>query len=331
MQFRAAKSGDAMKHVSDRRTLLKGSAAALAASLAPWPALAEPPQRLVLVHGRAQGGRDVEEIRGEWLAALAEGAAKSGHALPGDIEIVLPFYGDRLDELVEAAQVKTASGITAKGNATQDDYLRFQADLANDLRMELGITDEQVNDAYGDNPKEKGPLNWEWVQAIVKAIDSASGTITAGALEIFTRDVFLYLELNAVRQEVDRIVAEALTSQPTVVVGHSLGSVVAYNILRTRAADLNVPLYLTVGSPLGIRAIRTRLAPIAFPASVTTWLNYYDERDIVSLNPLDDDHFRVDPKVSNVSDVQNQTDNRHGISGYLNDQRVAANIVDSFL
>jgi surfactin synthase thioesterase subunit len=45
---------------------------------------------------------------------------------------------------------------------------------------------------------------------------------------------------------------------PTVVVGHSLGAVVSYCLLR-RDGDANrwaVPLYVTLGAPLAVTAIK---------------------------------------------------------------------------
>ena len=42
-----------------------------------------------------------------------------------------------------------------------------------------------------------------------------------------------------------RLLRDSLTEEPTVMVGHSLGSVVAYSVLRSDRRSLRVPLYLT--------------------------------------------------------------------------------------
>src|SRR5260370_5891237 len=166
-----------------------------------------------------------------------------------------------------------------------------------------------------------------WVQAVLRAIDKHGGGMSQGALEKFTRDVFVYTTRAGVRDEIDGIVAAALTDQPTVVVGHSLGSVVAYSVLVTHRRPLRVPLYVTVGCPLGIRAIRDQFRPLKFPLPVKSWYNAFDTRDVVALNPLDRSNFPVNPAVVNYSSVRNQTDNRHGIVGYLNDREVATQIL----
>ena len=119
--------------------------------------------------------------------------------------------------------------------------------------------------------------------------------------------------------------------EETVVVGHSLGSVVTYNLLTRQgsALDWKVPLYVTVGCPLGISAIRRTLAPVRHPECAPSWFNARDNRDVVALFPLDAGHFDVDPAVVNKDDVDNDTANRHGISGYLSDAEVAKRVHDA--
>jgi hypothetical protein len=92
---------------------------------------------------------------------------------------------------------------------------------------------------------------------------------------------------------------------------------------------LKVQAYLTVGSPLAIRAIRDQLRPIGFPAHVKAWYNAFDLKDVVTLYPLDTTNFPVNPAVENYSKVRNGTDNRHGIIGYLDDADVAKHVLDA--
>jgi hypothetical protein len=46
------------------------------------------------------------------------------------------------------------------------------------------------------------------------------------------------------------------------------------------------------------------------------------------LYPLNDAFFPTDPAVENKTDVDNPTENRHGIEGYLADPVVAAKIYE---
>ena len=117
------------------------------------------------------------------------------------------------------------------------------------------------------------------------------------------------------------------------VVGHPLGSVVAYNVLRRDGKQMGwkVPTFVTVGSPLGVTMIRDALAPVEHPSCVGSWFNAFDPADVVALHPLDRAHFGIRPGVENHDGVHNGTRNRHGIAGYLDDAVVARRIHDALV
>ena len=75
----------------------------------------------------------------------------------------------------------------------------------------------------------------------------------------------------------------SLTEDVTVVVGHSLGSVVAYSVLRNDRRALKVPAFITVGSPLGVRALRDTFRPLRLSRLAQElddgayWRSWYDE------------------------------------------------------
>jgi hypothetical protein len=308
-----------------RRSLLVTSL--VAGALSSSGALATDRMRLVLIHGRSQQGLDPAKLRKAWIEALENELKASQLTIPSDLQIEFPYYGDALEEFVKQSKLPRASDIRARGDNRQDDFLAFQSEMANELALQSGVTEAEIDAEYGKNPKVRGPLNWEWVQAILRAIDKQGGGMSKSAIEDFTRDVYLYLTSQVVRETIDKIVLKSFDGTPTIVVGHSLGSVVAYNVLKRK--QQMVPLLVTVGSPLGIRAVRTPLVPIGFPKGVTRWFNAYDPRDVVALNPLDSANFAVDPPIENYSGVNNSTSNRHGIAGYLGEKVVARRIFDA--
>ncbi|MGZ4895289.1 MAG: hypothetical protein ACXVJ0_02545, partial [Candidatus Angelobacter sp.] len=74
--------------------------------------------------------------------------------------------------------------------------------------------------------------------------------------------------------------------------------------------------------------------PIRCPECASEWFNAMDERDVVALYPLDPNCFPLDPinpAIENKRDVRNNTTNRHGIGGYLNDKEVAKRIYDALV
>jgi hypothetical protein len=311
-----------------RRNLIGLSLAAIVDRLTPAFG-ADTTARLLFVHGRGQAGLKTADLQSAWLSALVKGAQALGKELPANLEVAFPYYGDVLDDFVKRANLPLTSEVITRGGQPNDNFLAFQADVAQALRVQAGVTDDQVLSEYGNNPKPRGPLNWEWVHAIFRAIDQYGGGLSSDVIEQFTRDVYLYTTVQTVRDAVDAIVRAQLNEKRTIVVAHSLGTVVAYNVLRADTRALSVPLLTTVGSPLGIRAIRDQLLPLSFPAHVQAWYNAYDPRDVVALYPLDSDNFAVTPAIENDQAVTNETDDRHGISGYLSDKHVVEKLLSA--
>ncbi|RZL96821.1 MAG: alpha/beta hydrolase [Variovorax sp.] len=290
--------------------------------------------RLVFIHGRAQEHKDAAALKAEWLDALNVGLAANGLTLPiAETAVAFPYYGQTLYDLASSAA--TVAEVVVRGNAGADKAeQQFQQALLTEMQSAAGITDEEVEAALDVEIKQRGPLNWEWVQGILKVLDERVPGAGAASIALATRDVYQYLKNPGIRDKIEQGVRMAmLPGVPTVVVSHSLGTVVAFNLLRRegRQQGWQVPLLVTVGSPLGARAIRSALSPIEYPDCVGHWFNAMDERDVVALYPLDAEHFDVTPAIENKTDVRNRTSNRHGIAGYLDDPVVARTIHDALV
>ncbi|MGV2340786.1 MAG UNVERIFIED_CONTAM: hypothetical protein LVR18_44655 [Planctomycetaceae bacterium] len=290
-------------------------------------------RQLVFVHGRSQEHRDAAALKAEWVEAWKQGLAKNGLALPiSDEEIRFPYYGQTLFDLVSGAQGSAMSDVIVRGEDLNENEARFIGNVVLELQSQCGITDLQVQELAAETMIERGPLNWKWVRLVLQALDTHVPGASSTSISLATRDVYQYLRNPGHRDVIDTGVRRALTpGVETVVVGHSLGSVVSYNLLRRDGRDLGwkVPLYVTLGSPLAVTAVRDALRPVAHPVCVTKWLNALDSRDIVALYPLDAPRFDVTPNIENKNDVDNPTENRHGISGYLSDPVVAKRIYDA--
>jgi hypothetical protein len=294
-------------------------------------------RQLVLVHGRAQEDKDPDALKTEWLEALQEGLAKSGLTMPvEEAQIHFPFYGNTLRDLVAGMSADDAARIIVRGEGIDDEESRFTRAVIAEIRQHAGITDEQLAQVAGQDVVERGPQNWEWVQGVLRAIDRFVPHGSGASIAMFTHDVYRYLKDEAVRLTIDDGVSKAITPGiETIVVAHSLGTVVAYNLLRRegQARGWKVPLFVTVGSPLGIGEIRKSVRKLAgtarCPECVSSWFNAMDERDVVALYPLNTQCFPLDPldpAVDNKTNVRNRTRNRHGIAGYLDDIEVAKRI-----
>lgn len=299
-------------------------------------------RQLVFVHGRAQEHKDAVALKGEWLEALGEGLAKSGLTLPiAEADVRFPFYGTTLYDLTKGRSAAEAAEIVVRGTETDADEARFLRAVVEEVRKRAGITEAQLAEIAGQDVVERGPGQWEWVQAILRAVDRHVPHGSGGGIALATRDVYQYLKNAAIRQHIDDGVSQALAAgRETVVVAHSLGTVVAYNMLTElgTARGWNVPLFITLGSPLAVTEIRKTMrglgGPLRCPPCAGAWFNAMDERDIVALYPLTTTHFPIDPAVpaiENKTDVRNRTENRHGIAGYLDDAEVARRIHDALV
>ncbi|MFC6080548.1 hypothetical protein [Sphaerisporangium aureirubrum] len=94
----------------------------------------------------------------------------------------------------------------------------------------------------------------------------------------------------AARVRARDVVADAVRRhRPKVLIAHSLGSVVAYEALCAHP-ELSVELFVTLGSPLGMRGVvfdRLQPLPVADrgtrPPGVRRWVNIADKDDIAAI------------------------------------------------
>jgi hypothetical protein len=305
--------------------------------------------RLLFVHGIAQEGKSSPILEKEWLAALEKGLSKAG--IPPLSSAVTPFYGDKL-----AGWTKSTSGASIQADreagidpdfrrrgappevfSADPDFSKFAVEFAADtvakapaVASQAIATGLQSSAANSGNPdfEMRGPQNWPPIVAGIRLLESAMPSLGANFIAHFLKTTHCYLTVNGAFNDINKIVSDALaaTDKPTVVVGHSLGSVVSYHVLHAQKS-VQVPLFMTLGSPLGIGAIRNRLrTPPKRPEMVKEWYNAFDPQDIVALNPLDKKHFATKAEIENYADVDNDTDNHHGIDGYLDDKIIASKV-----
>lgn len=286
--------------------------------------------RVLLIHGRGQGAKKPEAILDEWLGALELGFKAADLPFPSRDVFDFPFYGDALADFVNKSKLPTTADLGAKGPGQDNDYERFTRDVLNEMQKENAtLTETAIRAELPETDiGEKGPENWRWVRAIAQFIDRRWSSATDFTIERFLRDVYLYTTKDTIAAAIDKIVVDKLTDEPTVVIAHSLGTIVGYNVMKARGHELDVVKHVTVGSPLGIKAITARLGRLQNHAT-KGWYNAYDPNDIVALNPLDAGHFPTTPPVANYGEVVNQTSNQHGITGYLNDVAVAKTIAEA--
>jgi len=294
--------------------------------------------KLVFLHGRSQSDKNPLVLRQRWVSALHHGLDEAGLELPIDEhDIIFPFYGDALRD----ATSPDANALAMVRYPLRERVDEFHCEAVSDCLERAGITPQLIASSQRPSSDDDGrftdfitsSLSNEWVQRGLSLFDRHFPEASARSLESTVGDVSLYLQDENVQAHIENGVARAFAEcggERTVVVGHSLGSVVAYRMLREGGLiDCPIEALITIGSPLGVGAIRRALEPIAHPPAVNRWFNAYDERDVVALNPLDHEYFPVAPMVSNFGGIVNASENHHNIRGYLGSPVVARWIVQA--
>jgi hypothetical protein len=297
-------------------------------------------RKLIFVHGRAQQRKDSIALKKEWIDTWRLGLDAAGLEMPlAETDIRFPYYGDTLDQLAGGIDPAAAAAVIIRGTDIEAGEKRFANAIAQHIQQKF-LTPGELAAVAGNQVVERGPLQWEWFHGVLKAIDRFVPGASGASVALATHDVYQYLTNDAVRDTIDDGVMQAMEpGVETVVVAHSLGTVVAYRLLRQfgQARGWRVPQFVTVGCPLGVKEIRETVmkwSPTCCPPCVDAWFNAYDRRDVVALYPLTADYFPRDPLLPGIDeygDVNNQTDNRHGIAGYLDDPVVARRIYDALI
>ncbi len=139
--------------------------------------------KLIMIHGRAQGDKDPAALKKEWLDALGYGLLRGEKTLPPGTPVELPFYGDTLDALV--AKVDTPLAIDGAARGTEGDVEKeLRGEILEDLALAMGVSRADIEREFAGEPRERGPANWEWVQAILRAVDRIPG-VNGPAIDAF--------------------------------------------------------------------------------------------------------------------------------------------------
>jgi hypothetical protein len=308
---------------------------------------------LVFIHGIG-GVRDPEAERGSWLEALAVGARRAGHSLEGSAleqhsftDTAFAYYGDLF--VRPHAQGGTASSGDA---ADEDEALRQLLEEVIETQLPACPGEEErrvLQHAHAElTATRQAQGSGELVRRLVNVCTTllalpgsrrggqwASGRIMAGHLAQVTR----YLaraehdDGRTLDERIrDRVLSFLDETRPTVVIAHSLGSVVALEALHQHRGP--IPLLVTVGSPIGMRAVvhpRLRPQPPATPECVQRWLNYWDRDDIIAPRPcLERD---VLPNTAGCLPVSDRVDSDgiwvHTATKYLAQASVAGPVVEA--
>ncbi len=275
-----------------------------------------------------------EQLQGWWYAAIAEGLTKNCQMVNPQFECQLVYWADLLykyplhddadysfDPLYNSQPYRPAQSGALKtyrenvldhlqrgsfdllGKTVDSLRLRFEVELLSDALLSRLLRDLHFyydrNRFIGDRQGQPKP-----------------------AYQVLRNEL-----MDIIRQHRDRRL---------LVVGHSMGSIVAYDALRDLGQsdrDLQVAQFVTLGSPLGLPYVKAKIVQergydprVRTPSIVTDgWTNYADKRDAIAADThLADDyeanHQDVsvrDDLVANDFVLSDGEPNPHKSYGYL--------------
>jgi pimeloyl-ACP methyl ester carboxylesterase len=240
------------------------------------------------VHGVGQQYKGEWVVRDEWLPSLLSGMAlASGLDAARLCDFRFAFYGDLFRP--EGRMLGDSDSSSPIDFLTQSEM-----ELLDDMWRAAADTDPGVM------PPDSRTLSGAPapVQAALRALSASKffGNAAAKSMPGKLKQMRRYLTSDELRADIWTRVASQLSSDTRVVIGHSMGSVVAYEALCAHP-EWPVRTLITIGSPLGIRnVVFDRLKPCPapgdgmngrlkgqWPGSVSAWINIADRTDVVAL------------------------------------------------
>ena len=262
--------------------------------------------KIVAVHGVGQQFKGDAIIHSAWWPALRSGLHLAGRDLSDEGEMVCPFYGHLFRKPGELSE----GGIYNANDVGDEEFALLEL-------LWHAASKTEPNKVPSKNAYLAGQSlarTPQWVQRGLNALSKSkffvnvSQSLLIGDLKQMLR----YFDDTDLREKVLKTVLDCITPDTKVVIGHSMGSVVAYEALCRKPE--NAISFISIGSPLGIRnLVFDKLSPPPnamgigkWPGKVTYWTNIADKGDIVAIQkqlaPLFGDRVK-DVLIYNGSDA----------------------------
>jgi PGAP1-like protein len=273
--------------------------------------------KVVGIHG-IWNPADGEKILRDWLPSLQIGLKAAGFPEIAAEDFSIVSYAD-------VFQTKGARGSGLDEDSLDED-LEWDEEFLLAIWEELAEQERRVQGPEVEGRGKKGDIIQEGIRQIVKSpLFQVGGEHLVMAI---LSQVRRYLKNEKIKAAIQARVFEKVTSKTQVIIGHSLGSVVAYECLCKPQSDWNVQTLLTLGSPLGISpSVFDRLQPqptngSAVYPSIKQWTNVADSRDPVALEKRLSSRFGKFGAVQDylVTHSDEKLTKMHDVAYYLRSQ-----------
>ncbi|GGQ01353.1 MULTISPECIES: alpha/beta hydrolase [Streptomyces] len=231
--------------------------------------------KVVMCHGIGYTYQHRDGMQSEWYKALRTGMIDTGFEPVEETGVAAVYYGN----CFRSAGSKGATG--------PDEFAGLPNYGPVDLRADLEL---ELLRAFAENTEAGQAGTKGAVQSLLRRLERSKllGDVPAKAIIWMIKQVHRYLTEEALREAVQARWDGVVTPDTRVVVAHSLGSLVAYEALCAHP-EWEVDTLITLGSPLGLGAISSRLRPPLVQGQeaqwpgVRRWINIAAVEDPVAL------------------------------------------------
>ncbi|MFE3496492.1 hypothetical protein ACFXOS_26105 [Streptomyces sp. NPDC059175] len=278
---------------------------------------------VVGIHGIWQGNTNAVKLSADWAGALTKGLrTHHGSACPIP-SLTVAYYGNLFRTPSKRLGAQDATPLVDDADPFTDEEEAFVLDTLA-LYAPSGLDPEQLQtETLGLGlPYIPRP-----VAQVVVAVDHKIGRDMGRRLLVFVRQVYRYLHHDIGERIRAEVRTELHRPGPRLVIAHSLGSVIAFDMLTredTGPGPDGLTALVTCGSPLAWPTIRHSLGQdgaLELPDGID-WLNLHAAGDLVAQSGLS----AVAPAVRDEL-VRNGITDPHTAVRYLEKQPLADLIV----
>ena len=219
--------------------------------------------KIVFLHGIGDG-----DPKSSWLDGLDRGLEQAGFGAVNRDMVIAPHYSSFLKTNGIGAKLPPVTYKPRDDSASRRGFERRQAKVQRKVGLEGGVRTFGFNIVPG---QVLAPLQ----------------QVAIGSLSLFDLpQVRKYVRDEPVRGAILRHILDHLpTSGEIILIGHSLGSVIAIDLLDHLPENVHVRRFITVGSPANVQAVHDGSERLLkkFPyGRVDDWSNFLDVRDVVT-------------------------------------------------
>ncbi|WP_329266616.1 hypothetical protein [Streptomyces sp. NBC_01451] len=271
--------------------------------------------QIVGVHGIRQWDTNALKLGTDWRTALAYGITRYFGAAAHVPGLLTPYYGD-----VFPKTKRFQLSQPGLDDLTDPNEINFVVETLEEYAPDLDLP--EPDGTLGVPPRVR-PRITQWLAGL----DGKWGRGAGETIVTRIRELYGYLHNpTAAEQARQRIVGSLTDSDVRLVIAHSLGSVIIYDMSQRGeipapgANGGGVGTLITCGSPLNWPPVKRHLdvtSEFQLPASIT-WVNIFDPKDPITAGQ------GLSGKATGVQDIQvDNGDDPHAARRYLRQEAMA--------